>query len=140
VIDTVGVGYGPIGTAVSPDGSRAYVTTILGSVSVIDTATNAVVDTVGVGPVPQGLAITANGAHVYVTSFASNSVSVVDTATNAVVTAVAVGAGPYMVAITPGIGPPTNKDQCKRGGWKAFTIPGKFKNQGHCVSFVNTRK
>jgi hypothetical protein len=37
-----------------------------------------------------------------------------------------------------GIGPPTNKDQCKKDGWKVFTIPRKFKNQGDCVSFVNT--
>jgi Beta-propeller repeat len=37
-------------------------------------------------------------------------------------------------------GPPTNKSQCKKGGWKLFTIPEKFKNQGDCVSFVNTGK
>ena len=30
---------------------------------------------------------------------------------------------------------PTNKDQCKNGGWKNF---GVFKNQGDCVSFVAT--
>ncbi|HEX8591247.1 MAG TPA: hypothetical protein VF696_00645 [Candidatus Paceibacterota bacterium] len=28
---------------------------------------------------------------------------------------------------------PTNKDQCKNGGWKTFTNPS-FKNQGQCVS------
>jgi hypothetical protein len=28
---------------------------------------------------------------------------------------------------------PTNKDQCKNGGWQSF---GGFKNQGDCVSFV----
>jgi Beta-propeller repeat len=39
-----------------------------------------------------------------------------------------------------GIGPPTNIHQCKKGGWKVFTIPRKFKNQGDCVSFVNTGK
>jgi uncharacterized repeat protein (TIGR03803 family) len=39
-----------------------------------------------------------------------------------------------------GVGPPTDKDQCKDGGWKTFTIPRKFKNQGDCVSFVNTGK
>ena len=38
------------------------------------------------------------------------------------------------------IGPPTNIDQCKNGGWKTFTIPWEFKNQGDCVSFVNTGK
>jgi NHL repeat len=41
---------------------------------------------------------------------------------------------------TTGVGPPTNKDQCKNGGWEIFTIPRKFKNQGDCVSFVNTGK
>jgi len=30
---------------------------------------------------------------------------------------------------------PASKDQCKNGGWKAFSNP-TFKNQGQCVSFV----
>ena len=34
---------------------------------------------------------------------------------------------------------PTNKEQCKKGGWKTFTNPA-FKNQGDCVSFVTSRK
>jgi hypothetical protein len=33
-------------------------------------------------------------------------------------------------------GPPTNKAQCKKGGWKHFSSPS-FKNQGQCVSYVN---
>lgn len=35
----------------------------------------------------------------------------------------------------PAIGPPTNKDQCKDGGWQTFNNP-TFKNQGDCVSSV----
>lgn len=31
---------------------------------------------------------------------------------------------------------PTDKEQCKNGGWQTF---GVFKNQGDCVSFVSTR-
>lgn len=31
--------------------------------------------------------------------------------------------------------PPTDKDQCKKDGWKTFTDP-VFKNQGQCVSYV----
>lgn len=31
---------------------------------------------------------------------------------------------------------PTNKDQCKKGGWQSFEV---FKNQGDCVSFVATK-
>ena len=32
---------------------------------------------------------------------------------------------------------PTSKDQCMRGGWRNFP---QFKNQGDCVSFVETGK
>ncbi len=35
---------------------------------------------------------------------------------------------------------PTNKDQCKGGGWQSFTSPRSFKNQGDCIQFVNTGK
>lgn len=38
------------------------------------------------------------------------------------------------------IGPPTNNDQCKNGGWKIFDVPEQFKNQGACVSFVESRR
>jgi hypothetical protein len=41
---------------------------------------------------------------------------------------------------TGGIGPPTTTDQCKKGGWQTFNVPRTFKNQGDCVSFVNTGK
>jgi hypothetical protein len=34
---------------------------------------------------------------------------------------------------------PTSKDDCKNGGWQAFTNP-TFKNQGDCISFVNNGK
>jgi hypothetical protein len=36
--------------------------------------------------------------------------------------------------------PPTTKEQCKNGGWKDFTFPSTFKNQGDCIQFVNTGK
>jgi hypothetical protein len=36
---------------------------------------------------------------------------------------------------------PTSADQCKDGGWQTFNPPtGSFKNQGDCVSYVNTGK
>src|SRR3954454_8587441 len=37
------------------------------------------------------------------------------------------------------VGPPTNANQCKNGGWKNFTTP-PFKNQGQCVSYYNKHK
>ena len=36
----------------------------------------------------------------------------------------------------PLVGPPTDADACKNGGWKNFNSP-VFKNQGACVSYVN---
>lgn len=35
------------------------------------------------------------------------------------------------------VGPPTDKNQCKNGGWAAFNNPA-FKNQGDCVSYVQS--
>jgi hypothetical protein len=32
--------------------------------------------------------------------------------------------------------PPTDKDQCKKGGWQSFNNPS-FTNQGQCVSYTN---
>ena len=53
VIATIPVGNDPIGVAVSPDGTRAYVTNnINDTVSVIDTATNTVTATIPVGDHP----------------------------------------------------------------------------------------
>ena len=51
VVSTVNVGAAPSAVAVSPDGSRAYVTLkgFTGKVAVLDTATNTVIGTVKVG-------------------------------------------------------------------------------------------
>ncbi|MGZ5437558.1 MAG: right-handed parallel beta-helix repeat-containing protein [Pyrinomonadaceae bacterium] len=43
-------------------------------------------------------------------------------------------------AAVPQVGPPTNKDQCKNGGWQTFNTPRTFKNQGDCIQYVNTGK
>jgi hypothetical protein len=43
---------------------------------------------------------------------------------------------PMAVRILGVLALPTNKDQCKNGGWQTFS--GQFKNQGDCVSFVAT--
>jgi hypothetical protein len=44
----------------------------------------------------------------------------------------------YLAGAATGVGPPTNKEQCKRGGWRTFTIPRAFQSQGDCITFVNT--
>lgn len=35
---------------------------------------------------------------------------------------------------------PVNKDECKNGGWKKFAYPKRFKNQGECMSFVESNR
>jgi YVTN family beta-propeller protein len=99
---TINVGTHPLGVAITPDGSTAYVANEgSGTVSVINTATNIVTGLVSVGSDPWGVAVTPNGAYAYVTNFGSNTVSVISTATNAVTTSITVGNNPYDVAITP---------------------------------------
>ncbi|MEK7602369.1 MAG: hypothetical protein AAB472_02695 [Patescibacteria group bacterium] len=44
-----------------------------------------------------------------------------------------------IVVVPPPVTTPTDKDVCKKGGWKIFTNP-TFKNQGQCVSFVEHAK
>jgi len=44
----------------------------------------------------------------------------------------------YLAAAVPGVGPPTNRDQCKNNGWRTFTIPRTFKSEGDCIRFVIT--
>lgn len=46
---------------------------------------------------------------------------------------------PTSSAVTPTptvSGAPTSTDQCKNGGWRNFTVPHRFKNEGDCVSWV----
>ena len=79
VVATVGVGDSPVGVAITPDGTRAYVTNSRSSsVSVIDTSSNTVVATVGVGNSPAGVAITPDGTRAYVANSNASSVSVIE--------------------------------------------------------------
>ena len=79
------VGSGPIGVAVSPDGSLVYVASRgSGSVFVIETSglksdLKFNVDIIDVGEEPVGVALTPNGDHLYVTNRGDGTVSVIDT-------------------------------------------------------------
>jgi YVTN family beta-propeller protein len=103
------VGNKPFGVAITPDGTRAYVTNSNdNTVSVIDTTNMLVGSPITVGFTPQGVAITPDGKRAYVTNFSAlaNTVSVIDTnpaspTYNSVVATVAVGTEPFEVAITP---------------------------------------
>ena len=107
----VDVGVYPVGVAVSPAGTRVYVTNFgSGTVSVIDTATNQIVPVnetltnnagIVVGLGPYGIAVNPSGAKVYVANSISNSVSVIDAVSNTAIKVVSVGSQPYGVAVSP---------------------------------------
>jgi YVTN family beta-propeller protein len=93
VIDEIPVGYYPTGIAVSPEGSRVYVTndegsytrTHPGTTTVIDTATLEVIDTLPVGGV--SIAVDDDGSHAYVISRTyteqfTSALAIVDVATS----------------------------------------------------------
>jgi YVTN family beta-propeller protein len=118
IVARVPVGIYPYTTVVSADGSKVYVTNwggkvpgptdttdgmfpvvvdprtgipITGTVSVLDTASNAVVKTIDVGLHPTGLSLSPDGSRLYVTNGNSDTVSVISTAADAVVRTLHVG-------------------------------------------------
>ncbi len=71
------------------------------TVSVIDTATNAVTATITVGLSPYGVAVSPDGSRVYVANANGGTVSVIDTATSVVTATIPVGSRPNGVAASP---------------------------------------
>jgi YVTN family beta-propeller protein len=98
------VGCSPTSIAIAPSGKHAYVANwFSGTVSVIDTATNAVSATIPVPNTLEGIAISPDGQRVYVTSRASqDAVVVIDTGTNTVLeTLTGIGGAPKGIAVSP---------------------------------------
>ena len=68
---------GPFAIAITPDGTRAYITNFGSNnfspygttVSVLDLKRNGIVSTIGLGIQPAGVAITPNGLFAYVTNY-----------------------------------------------------------------------
>jgi YVTN family beta-propeller protein len=99
---TIPVGLAPHSVAMRPDGLRAYATNSgSNTLSVIDTAADAVVTTIGVGAGPWSAAVTPDGRYLYVTMPASGTVAVVSTATDTLVATVAGLNAPRGLAVTP---------------------------------------
>jgi YVTN family beta-propeller protein len=99
VVASIPAGSAPARVAITPDGTRAYVSNKNSdSVSVIDTATDTVVGTIPVGDSPAALAMAPNGQQLYV--MVAGAIQVIDPATDAVVAAIPV-AGSGGVAFTP---------------------------------------
>jgi YVTN family beta-propeller protein len=98
----VPVGPAPHSVAMRPDGLRSYVTnTGAGTLSVIDTAADAVVTTITVGAGPWAVAVTPDGGHLYVTQPGPGTVAVVSTATDALIATVGGLSTPRGLAVTP---------------------------------------
>jgi YVTN family beta-propeller protein len=104
VVATIPVGDRPAAVSVSPDSTAARVANADGTVSVIDTFTNAVArtETAAAGGGTQSMATTPDGATSYRVDTAQDRVDVVETATGRVVATISgVGDGPCAVAISP---------------------------------------
>ncbi|KAI9024794.1 hypothetical protein DFJ74DRAFT_642810 [Hyaloraphidium curvatum] len=97
---TIPVFNDPRGIAVSPDGTRTYVTNGgSNTVSIIDNSAFTILTNVPVGSNPIGVAVGA--AFAYVANQGAGTVSVIDTSTSSVVGTVPVGNSPIGVAISP---------------------------------------
>lgn len=95
----------PSSVVLNASGTRAYVTQDLGglgSVFVIDTATNTLVGSpIVVSMSSYGLAVNAAGTRLYVTSFYGTSLSVIDTSSNTAVATVPGLRMPFGVTLNP---------------------------------------
>jgi YVTN family beta-propeller protein len=101
VTDTITIGSGPDGIIITPDGTKAYVASWIGTVSVINTSTNTVSATIPVGNGAYGIDVSPDGTMVYVSNSSSHSVSVINTASDTVSATVTVGNGPRGVSVSP---------------------------------------
>jgi YVTN family beta-propeller protein len=139
LVATIPVGDNPNGVAITPDGTRAYVTNLgtvnelATTVSVIDTANNTVVATIPAGKLPFGVAITPDGTHAYVTNTIDSTVSVIDTANNTVVATIPVELGSFGVAIPPDGTRPYERDDRRHPPLAYVT-----NNSGNTVSVIDT--
>jgi YVTN family beta-propeller protein len=97
--DTFPIGRDPRGVAVSPDGSKVYVT-FSNDVSVINPATRDQKVISDGGLLPVGVAVSPDGSKYYVANEGSDNISVIDTVTNAVTARIAVGSKPFGVAVS----------------------------------------
>ena len=98
VIGVTTVGSGPIEIAFDSVHNRMYVTNYYdNTVSVIDTATNAIIGgPIGVGAKPRAIAFDPVHKMIYVANYNDNNISIIDTDTNLVI-----GGGPIGVGINP---------------------------------------
>jgi len=103
---TLSVGAAPVAMAANPKLNEVYVVNAqpgqaTGSVSVIDTAKNAVVATIPVHRNPSYISVDATGQRAFVANTGSNTLSVIDLKSRKVIATVATGEKPTMALIAP---------------------------------------
>lgn len=103
---TLSVGSTPVALAANPRRDEVYVVNSMpgqaaGSVSVIDTARNAVVATIPVHRNPSYISVDSSGQRAFVANTGSNTVSVLDLVARKVIGTVATGEKPTMALISP---------------------------------------
>ena len=105
VTATIVTAKGPSGIAITPDGSKAYVSNIVdgldGTVTVLSTATNAILATIQTHGTPQAGVVSPDGTTVYIADNGTDQVDVIDTATDTLRTTVTAGDNTVGIAITP---------------------------------------
>ena len=104
VVTVIPVGKGPLGVAVSPDGTRVYIANQSSdNISVINTVTNKVVSLIPLpsGSLPSGIVVSPDGRLVYVANYGKQSISIINTATNEIVHSIQIQrALPYEIALS----------------------------------------
>ena len=103
VTGAINIPDGPGALALSPDGSRLYVSRFQGAqIDVVDVAAAEVVGTIDVTEGPGALAFTPDGERLYVAGARTEDVTVIDAATDTVIDTVDLGKNSGWIAITPG--------------------------------------
>lgn len=83
---------GANGIALSPDGTRIYVSSVSGAIVVIDSATMATIDTINLGGRLNAVAADPRGGHLYVLSQSPDRLVVVDLTTRSAVASISANA------------------------------------------------
>lgn len=100
VIDTPGEQVRPMGTMLSADGKRLFVTTgHAGLVLVVDTDSDTIVKRIPVGKRPWGIVLSPDGKKLYTANGLTNDVTVVSTETYEVLKKIPVGVKPWGIAV-----------------------------------------
>lgn len=98
----------PVALKVNSSGTRAYVLSEKGTLTVINLSTRSVISTINVGTQPADVVLAHNGAELYVTDSFTNQVKVISAAlaedaipNNEITRVITVGSAPGALALTP---------------------------------------